>query len=937
MSYSKSLKNTLKDKNESLFNKLRPIESAARSVLSYVTVAFPYYTPHDFNHSTNVEEILNWLVPDEIKPKMNEYELYFLIIAAWLHDWGMVATPNENAEEVRREHHIRTETNFETLHSSLGLSLAEARIVGRICRGHREEDIFDQKYEDQFFGSSNKLIRVRLLTALLRVADEIDVTQNRTPEILYFTLKPQGASQEEYDKHLSIGGIGPIAPHKLRLSGVAKTPRGVEVIEGVRSKIQSQIDSVKTILVMNGVPLDSIESRIDIRGFINKPIAFELDKKMIVKLLIGSFLYSRTDTALRELAQNAIDTCRLKKTISPEFVPSIEVEFSSQTISFEDNGIGMNFEEASEFFSRKGSSFYVSEELKDLLKGKDFDPINKFGIGVLSSFMVADKMIVETKKDNCAPCKFIIDDISEGWTYETGSRTEPGTKVTLILNEVGKQIDVLKGLNHYLKNVPLSIFVKDVDKRQRFELCQKWTFDIPEVKETIAESLVGKLSGLKPDFVLSAQNEYISLRCYHIGKSHSFEGIFDREKNCFLLNHGVYVGSFDFFKDSSDDWVAMIDCNSDVVDLKVSREDLVKNEKYTGFLKKVYRTLFDAIQLNLKEKSLNVKEFAGFVAYSKLLDDLFDVGFGYSIAEETEDVVWASEVIPNKIYAVGTKEGLSFQSGREILAEKYSRLIHYTLPLEKLEKHINKIGPEIWKNLNDSEAIIFDPPPQYFLRRESSEEFMCMLCSTLKITSTKECECSSLAKTVAGWKMEKHKTPLDSLLPTGSFFSPLVSCLRGAVVQAKSFEFAGFKPAKRDVISMLTYHSLVGQELFSDQPEIAKFYEVEFSGAKNLMKAQMTERGCFVYDLSDPFIADLLSNAEKILTDEKLKKMLTQYFRVLAMLYVGLTSRLSSLTGSIELTFLEMTIADFLDLQNYPGLSERTGELVELLTYDGLR
>ena len=108
---------------------------------------------------------------------------------------------------------------------------------------------------------------------------------------------------------------------------------------------------------MNGVPLDSIETRIDIRGFINKPIAFELDKKMIVNLLIGSFLYSRTDTAIRELAQNAIDTCRLKKIISSEFVPRIKIEFDNDKVSFEDNGIGMNFEEAAEFFSRKGRKF----------------------------------------------------------------------------------------------------------------------------------------------------------------------------------------------------------------------------------------------------------------------------------------------------------------------------------------------------------------------------------------------------------------------------------------------------------------------------------------------------------------------------------------------------------------------------------------------------
>ena len=50
-------------------------------------------------------------------------------------------------KEVRKQHHIRTETNFENFHNLIGFSSAEARITGRICRGHREDGaLFDQKY-----------------------------------------------------------------------------------------------------------------------------------------------------------------------------------------------------------------------------------------------------------------------------------------------------------------------------------------------------------------------------------------------------------------------------------------------------------------------------------------------------------------------------------------------------------------------------------------------------------------------------------------------------------------------------------------------------------------------------------------------------------------------------------------------------------------------
>jgi len=84
----------------------------------------------------------------------------------------------------------------------------------------------------------------------------------------------------------------------------------------------------------------------------------------------------------------------------------------------------MNFEDALDYFSRKGNSFYVSESLKEALKGKKFDPTSKFGVGVLSCFMLAHKMVIETKKDNSAPCRFTITNLAEGWTYEEGSRRE---------------------------------------------------------------------------------------------------------------------------------------------------------------------------------------------------------------------------------------------------------------------------------------------------------------------------------------------------------------------------------------------------------------------------------------------------------------------------------------------------------------------------------
>ena len=186
MSYERSLRDVLKEKNPSLFDRLSPIENSAKRLLTYTASKFPYYTPHDFYHSKNVEENLNWIVLDEVKSKMEAHEIFFLIIAAWLHDWGMVASEEEDPELVRENHHIRTEENFDKNYHLFNLDQNEAKIVGRICKGHRKEDLHSNEYVKRYFGS-NIPIRISFLASLLRMADECDITASRTPEIIYYS------------------------------------------------------------------------------------------------------------------------------------------------------------------------------------------------------------------------------------------------------------------------------------------------------------------------------------------------------------------------------------------------------------------------------------------------------------------------------------------------------------------------------------------------------------------------------------------------------------------------------------------------------------------------------------------------------------------------------------------------------------------------------
>ena len=79
---------------------------------------------------------------------------------------------------------------------------------------------------------------------------------------------------------MCISGIGQISErHKINLSAIARNPKGARALRELRDKIQREIDSTKGILGKHGIPIDIIELNLEPRGFIDKPITFDLNKQ----------------------------------------------------------------------------------------------------------------------------------------------------------------------------------------------------------------------------------------------------------------------------------------------------------------------------------------------------------------------------------------------------------------------------------------------------------------------------------------------------------------------------------------------------------------------------------------------------------------------------------------------------------------------------------
>jgi len=178
---------------------------------------------------------------------------------------------------------------------------------------------------------------------------------------------------------------------------------------------------------------------------IKETLGFQAEVKQLLHLMIHS-LYSNKEIFLRELVSNASDACdrlRFESIARPELLDdgadfAIRVEFDqrARTITISDNGIGMSRGEAIEHLgtiAKSGTREFFARLTGD--QQKDAQLIGQFGVGFYSSFIVADRVTVVSRRAGTAEAVKWESDGSGEFTIEPAERAARGTDVTLHLKQ----------------------------------------------------------------------------------------------------------------------------------------------------------------------------------------------------------------------------------------------------------------------------------------------------------------------------------------------------------------------------------------------------------------------------------------------------------------------------------------------------------------------
>lgn len=187
--------------------------------------------------------------------------------------------------------------------------------------------------------------------------------------------------------------------------------------------------------------------------------------------IIKKFLYSDHEIFLRELVSNAVDATQKIKRLGSlghynqelgELKIRVAVDPDAKTITISDSGIGMTAEEIKKYINQVAFSG-ATEFMEKFKEANDANEIiGRFGLGFYSSFMVAERVEIQTLsyQEGSTPARWTCDGSTE-FEISDGTRTERGTDVILYINEDSAEFldkQRIQGiLDKYAKFLPVPV------------------------------------------------------------------------------------------------------------------------------------------------------------------------------------------------------------------------------------------------------------------------------------------------------------------------------------------------------------------------------------------------------------------------------------------------------------------------------------------------
>ena len=268
--YDFLLERRLKEIDPGLHQRFSDTVFALQQILSNYKLIFPDFTDHTELHTLNIIEFCNNLIGEQID-KLNADEIYVLLLGCYFHDTGMGishADFDEFSKQINfgnyfdthsRDNYPEIVRNFHQEFSGLFLrkyakffefpSEEHLFAIIQISRGHRKTDLNDEKeYPLNLKVPSGNTICLPYLAALVRLADEIDVTASRNSKAIYDLNKiVKEIDLIEFMKHEAVHSLD-ITDKDFIMGIQSDDPKIIEGLNILAGKMKKTLDYCRSVV-----------------------------------------------------------------------------------------------------------------------------------------------------------------------------------------------------------------------------------------------------------------------------------------------------------------------------------------------------------------------------------------------------------------------------------------------------------------------------------------------------------------------------------------------------------------------------------------------------------------------------------------------------------------------------------------------------------------
>lgn len=231
-------------------------------------------------------------------------------------------------------------------------------------------------------------------------------------------------------------------------------------------------------------------------------LAFQAEVRQLLNLMIHS-LYGNREIFLRELVSNASDACdklrfealsdRALFEDDPELRVRVSYDRAARTLTVSDNGIGMSRQEVIEnigTIAKSGTREFFANLTGD--QAKDTRLIGQFGVGFYSSFIVAERVTLLTRRAGLGPEQGVRWESTGEGEYTVAPAEKRGRGTDVILNLREADADLLTGarlrsiLRKYSDHIQVPILMRQ----------EEWDKDARDYAPTGEEETVNQANAL---------------------------------------------------------------------------------------------------------------------------------------------------------------------------------------------------------------------------------------------------------------------------------------------------------------------------------------------------------------------------------------------------------------------------------------------------------